>query len=70
MQTYYSKLPGRWPAKCASTLNFYLKQHPEIYMSPVKQTKFFSLTELGVMTSTCSSISPMLLLKRWQAKQL
>lgn len=32
------------PPKCASTsLNFYLKQHPEIYMSPVKQTKFFSL---------------------------
>jgi len=32
------------PPKCASTsLNYYLKQHPEIYMSPVKQTKFFSL---------------------------
>lgn len=32
------------PPKCASTsLNFYLKQHPEIFMSPVKQTKFFSL---------------------------
>ncbi len=32
------------PPKCASTsLNFYLKQHPEIYMSPVKQTKFFSI---------------------------
>ncbi len=32
------------PPKCASTsLNFYLSQHPEIYMSPVKQTKFFSL---------------------------
>jgi len=32
------------PPKCASTsLNFYLKQHPEIFMSPVKQTKFFSV---------------------------
>lgn len=32
------------PPKCASTsLYFYLKQHPDIYMSPVKQTKFFSL---------------------------
>ena len=32
------------PPKCASTsLNFYLKQHPEIYMSPVKQTRFFSV---------------------------
>lgn len=38
------------PPKCASTsLNFYLKQHPEIFMSPVKQTKFFSLDyEQGV----------------------
>src|SRR4051812_29346259 len=32
------------PPKCASTsLNLYLKQHPEIFMSPVKQTKFFSV---------------------------
>jgi hypothetical protein len=32
------------PPKCASTsLYFYLKQHPEIYMSPVKQVKFFSV---------------------------
>lgn len=32
------------PPKCASTsLYFYLKQHPDIFMSPVKQTKFFSL---------------------------
>src|SRR5437870_9808889 len=32
------------PPKCASTsLNFYLKQHPEIFMSPVKQTRFFSV---------------------------
>lgn len=32
------------PPKCASTsLNFYLKQHPEIYMSPEKQTRFFSV---------------------------
>jgi hypothetical protein len=31
------------PPKCASTsLYFYLKQHPEIFMSPVKQTRFFS----------------------------
>jgi len=32
------------PPKCASTsINFYLKQHPEIYMSPEKQTRFFSV---------------------------
>lgn len=32
------------PPKCASTsLYFYLKQHPEIFMSPVKQTRFFSM---------------------------
>lgn len=32
------------PPKCASTsLNFYLKQHPDIFMSPVKQTRFFSV---------------------------
>lgn len=32
------------PPKCASTsLYFYLKQHPEIFMSQVKQTKFFSV---------------------------
>lgn len=32
------------PPKCASTsLYFYLKQHPDIYMSPVKQTRFFSV---------------------------
>ncbi len=32
------------PPKCASTsLHFYLKQHPEIFTSPVKQTKFFSV---------------------------
>ena len=32
------------PPKCASTsLYFYMKQHPEIYMSPVKQTRFFSV---------------------------
>jgi hypothetical protein len=32
------------PPKCASTsLYFYLKQHPEIFMSPVKQVKFFSV---------------------------
>jgi hypothetical protein len=32
------------PPKCASTsLYFYLKQHPEIFMSAVKQTKFFSV---------------------------
>jgi len=32
------------PPKCASTsLNFYLKQHPEIFMSPEKETRFFSL---------------------------
>ena len=31
------------PPKCASTsLYFYLNQHPEIFMSPVKQTRFFS----------------------------
>lgn len=31
------------PPKCASTsLYFYLKQHPDIFMSPVKQTRFFS----------------------------
>ena len=31
------------PPKCASTsLYFYLKQHPEIFMSLVKQTRFFS----------------------------
>ncbi len=32
------------PPKGASTsLNFYLKQHPEIFTSPVKQTRFFSV---------------------------
>src|SRR5574337_516024 len=32
------------PPKCASTsLSFYLKQHPEIFMSAVKQTRFFSV---------------------------
>ena len=32
------------PPKCASTsLYFYLKQHPEIFMSAVKQTRFFSV---------------------------
>ncbi len=32
------------PPKGASTsLNFYLKQHPQIFTSPVKQTRFFSV---------------------------
>ena len=32
------------PPKCASTsLYFYLKQHPTIFMSPVKQTRFLSM---------------------------
>ena len=31
------------PPKCASTsLHFYLNQHPDIFMSPVKETNFFT----------------------------
>ncbi len=32
------------PPKCASTsLNFYLSQHPEIFVAKIKETRFFSL---------------------------
>ena len=45
--TYKGTLPNSFivgAAKGATTsLYFYLKQHPEIYMSPVKEPKFFSV---------------------------
>lgn len=36
-------LVGGPPKGASTSLYFYLKQHPEIYASPVKQTRFFSV---------------------------
>ncbi|MEM1207839.1 MAG: sulfotransferase [Planctomycetota bacterium] len=58
--TTQSQNNGRWPdffligaPKCGTTsMDIYLAQHPEIYMSPLKEMHFFGQPEIGIVPAT------------------